>query len=446
MADETRTTLASAPRVAARDTAAWALRVVFSPDPALREGLVPLAASGVRIGRRPEGALAGRCAISDPRLSRQHAAVQVLDDETLVVRDLDSRNGTSVDGRRVARAEIGAGAVIRVGDTLLVPERRARGLADPAASESALAGSTPPAVALRALVARVAPSALSVLVVGASGTGKELVARGIHRLSGRAGAFVALNCAALPEALVENALFGHQRGAYTHATTSEVGAFVAAEGGTLFLDEVGEMALAAQPKLLRVLEDGEVTPVGGTRPRRVDVRVVSATNRDLEADLAAGRFRPDLYARLCGVVIRAPLLQERRGDVVALFRRFLPPVAAGRPVTADFAEALLLWSWPLNVRELRQLAERLAVLHPDAAAWELAHLDPAMRPEAPAPDTASADAEGPMTREALVDLLARYDGNVSRVAEVIGRNRRQVYRWMDRLGIVRGAGRAEDPE
>ncbi|HVS76153.1 MAG TPA: sigma-54 dependent transcriptional regulator [Steroidobacteraceae bacterium] len=224
--------------------------------------------------------------------------------------------------------------------------------------------------ALRAVidtVERVAASSSTVLITGESGTGKEVVARLLHGASGRsAGPFVAVNCGAIPENLIESELFGHARGAFSGAVEAHPGKFVQADGGTLFLDEVGELPLPLQVKLLRALQDREITPVGGTHSRTVDVRIVAATNRDLEAMAADGRFRRDLYYRLDVVPIRLPALRDRPDDIPVLVRHFLDQMNMRfqREVAlADDALALMtLYAWPGNVREMENLIERLVVL------------------------------------------------------------------------------------
>jgi len=217
------------------------------------------------------------------------------------------------------------------------------------------------------LVARVAEHRTTVLITGESGTGKEVIAQAIHRASPRVAApFVAINCAAIPESLLESELFGHVRGAFTGATGDKAGLFEQAGGGTLLLDEIGELPLPLQSKLLRVLQEGEIRRVGDQRTRRVDVRLLAATARDLEAEVAAGRFRQDLYYRLNVVTIHLPPLAERRADIGPLARHFAVRLAGrlGRPVT--LSDATVAWleaqSWPGNVRELEHAIERAAVL------------------------------------------------------------------------------------
>ena len=233
--------------------------------------------------------------------------------------------------------------------------------------QAALIGESPALAAVLDLVARVAPTDATVLLSGESGTGKEVVARLLHGFSNRGGRpFVAVNCGALPEGLVESELFGHTRGAFTGATESRPGRFVEADGGTLFLDEIGELPLPAQVKMLRVLQDRTVTPVGDTRVRTVSTRVVAATNQDLEARVKEGLFRPDLFYRLNVVPIALPALRERRTDVPILVRHFLGVSNRRLGRQVEISEAALaclsLHDWPGNVRQLENLIERLVIL------------------------------------------------------------------------------------
>ncbi len=238
---------------------------------------------------------------------------------------------------------------------------------DKAGRSRDIVGSGPAIRQALELLEQVAPARTTVLMQGESGTGKEVFARALHRLSGRRGPFVAVNCAAIPDTLLESELFGHERGAFTGAVARTDGRFQQADGGTLLLDEVGELPTALQAKLLRVLQEGEVQRVGAPGAQRVDVRVVAATNRDLEAEVEAGRFRPDLFYRLHVIVLELPPLRQRSEDIPTLALYFLRRFAAvnGKAVGAISPEAmekLQAWTWPGNVRELENAMERAVVL------------------------------------------------------------------------------------
>jgi two-component system response regulator AtoC len=269
------------------------------------------------------------------------------------------------------------------------------------------------------VVARVAEHPTTVLITGESGTGKEVIARAIHRASPRAArAFVAVNCAAIPENLLESELFGHVRGSFTGATADKEGLFEAANGGTLLLDEIGEMPLALQAKLLRVLQESEIRRVGDQRARKVDVRIVAATARDLEADAKSGRFREDLYYRLAVVTIRLPPLRERRQDIEPLARHFAARLAQRLNKTIELAPAALAWlasqEWRGNVRELENAVERAAVLG-NGATLNAADF---VSGETPTPRPAGA-------RRRLQDEVDRAEANAIRAAlEAAGGNRR----------------------
>jgi DNA-binding NtrC family response regulator len=278
------------------------------------------------------------------------------------------------------------------------------------------------------------------------------VARAIHAASGRKGTFVAINCAAFASTMVEGALFGHRRGAYTGATSDEPGAFLAADGGTLFLDEIADMPLEIQPKLLRALENGEIMPLGASTSSRYDARVIAAAQQPLRALVAEHKFRDDLYARLVGVSLDTPPLRQRREDIVPLWHSFLPEPHRAYPISLDLIEALCCYDWPHNVRELRQVAERMAVLH-DGEAWTLAELDAELREHlvrrrAEVHEDASAaesddEDKRPMPREELVALLEACGGSIAEAARRARRNRKQIYRWMDQHELPRGTGRPQ---
>jgi DNA-binding NtrC family response regulator len=292
------------------------------------------------------------------------------------------------------------------------------------------------------LVKRVAPSRAAVLVQGESGTGKELVARLLHYWSDRVGRpFVAVNLKAFADGVVESELFGHEKGAFTGAVAARPGCFERAHGGTLFLDEIGEIGPDVQAKLLRVTQDGEVLPVGGTRPRRIDVRLVTATNRVLRDEVAAGRFREDLYFRLNVIPVQLSPLRERPDDVLPLARHFLARHAAdaGRPLTLspEAEEALRRHVWAGNVRELENAIERAVVLARDAAITpedlllEAGSGSPARAAGGGTLQAALDDAAAARIRSAL----AAAGGERTAAARALGVDRTTLYRLMRRLGL-----------
>ena len=299
-------------------------------------------------------------------------------------------------------------------------------------------------------IRRFAPHVRTALITGETGTGKELVARAIHKAGPRAGKkFVTINCSAVVESLFESELFGHMRGAFTGAVDNKPGLFEMADEGTLFLDEIGELPAAAQAKLLRVIETGEVQRVGGLDSRRVDVRVVAATNRDLRAESAAGRFRDDLFYRLSVVEFHVLPLRERREDIPYLIAAFVRHFSGlfGKPLlgpTPAAERVLLTAEWPGNVRELRNVIERICILCEDRFFSEkeaLAALNPphATAPEADAIPVSGkqrdpqllADAE----RQHITRVLKGTDGNKKAAAHLLGVSRRALYRKLDRLGL-----------
>ncbi|HEX6643389.1 MAG TPA: sigma-54 dependent transcriptional regulator [Gemmatimonadales bacterium] len=322
--------------------------------------------------------------------------------------------------------------------------------------ESSLAGSSAALLALRAQIARIAAVPSTVLVTGESGSGKELVARDLHRL-GRAPSepFVAINCAALPEQLVESELFGHEKGAFTGAVGTRLGAFEAAGKGTLFLDEIGELPLPAQAKLLRVLEDRQVTRLGSTRPQKVEARIVAATNRDLGEEVAAGRFREDLLFRLDVHRIEVPPLRERRSDIPALAERFLAAVCSEfgvlpKRLSGEAVERLMAYEWKRNnVRELRNAVERMVVAA-DGEVIRVEHLPGEIRGRADEADKADEADEadgGPATFQALrtdaerrivLAALERHEWHITRTAESLGlADHSSLLKLMRRIGITK---------
>src|SRR5512133_2597981 len=314
-----------------------------------------------------------------------------------------------------------------------------------------MVGGGPAMQKLFELVRRAAPSEGRVLVTGENGTGKELVARAIHEGSRRrAGPFVKLNCAAVPSELIESELFGHERGAFTGAVAARRGKFEQAAGGTLFLDEVGDMHEAMQAKVLRVLQEGEFERVGGAQTLRCDVRVVAATNKDLAAEVKAGRFREDLFYRLNVVPIHAPPLRERREDVPELAARFLAEACErnGRKpmrLARDAVLALQAHDWPGNVRELRNLVERLAILcdGPEISPDDVAAVLPdARKPRTDRFRTGASfhDLVEEAEREIILGALDAHADNVSDTARTLGLERSHLYKKMRALGVKRGGG------
>ncbi|MEE2828854.1 MAG: sigma-54 dependent transcriptional regulator, partial [Myxococcota bacterium] len=297
-------------------------------------------------------------------------------------------------------------------------------------------------------IRRAAPTQTRVLISGESGVGKELVARAIHDTSRRCDKpFVTINCAAIPETLVESELFGHEKGAFSGADRRRPGRFERADGGTLFLDEIGEMPLSVQPRLLRVLQEGEFERVGGWEPVRVDVRIIAATNRDLRAEVEAGTFRPDLFHRLSEYPIKVPPLRERKEDLPALARFFLEQTGEKHGLepkewTDDGLAALGRHDWPGNVRELQSVVLQVAINTPReeiTGADVRANLDGTR--EHPGSELPS---DGPLyvlleafERRVLEDRIARFDGNMTQAAKDLGLERSHLYKKLKRLGIHR---------
>jgi DNA-binding NtrC family response regulator len=315
----------------------------------------------------------------------------------------------------------------------------------PSVAPAGLIGRTAAMLAVYKQIALAADSTAPVLVTGESGTGKELVARAIHQHGRRGGRpFVPVNCGAIADTLLESELFGHVRGAFTGAVSDARGLFEQANGGTILLDEIGDTSAALQVKLLRVLQEGEVRPVGSTRVVHVDVRVLAATNADLEREVSEGRFRQDLFYRLSVLVIRMPALRERREDIPLLVERFLQNAwtRAGRRVEISPAalQRLIEYRWPGNVRELENTVERIVLASRDAVVQEsdlpFAHapgsepLEPRLFADLPSLDE--------IERRYLAHVLEAVGGNRTRAAEVLGIDRRTLYRMAERFGLKLG--------
>ena len=342
--------------------------------------------------------------------------------------------------------------------TLEVENRALRAKVD---AQHTMVGESYAMAKLREQVAMAAPTNGRVLIFGENGTGKELVARNIHQLSRRrAGPFVEVNCAAIPEELIESELFGHVRGAFTGAVADRRGKFEAAHGGTIFLDEIADMSLKTQAKVLRVLQEQVMEAVGGSTRIKVDARVLAATNKDLTAEIRGGRFREDLYFRLNVVPIFVPSLRDRQEDIPLLAEHFMAMLAreyGRRPKTfeADAVIALRQYPWPGNVRELRNVVERLMIMVPGdrVSSRDLSFLDQTVATvgaDGPAAVKASLDAplheaRDRFERDYIVRALAGQHGNISRTAEVLGIERSNLYRKMRSFGIA-PSRRSEDEE
>jgi two-component system, NtrC family, nitrogen regulation response regulator NtrX len=299
--------------------------------------------------------------------------------------------------------------------------------------------------ALRQQIALMAPTNARVLIFGESGTGKELVARAIHIQSARAeGMFVEVNCAAIPEDLIESELFGHLKGSFAGGASDKDGKFQKANGGTLFLDEVGDMSLKTQAKVLRTLEEQNITPVGSDEAVRVDVRVIASTNKDLEEEISIGNFREDLFYRLNVVPFYVPPLRDRKEDIPLLARHFLKEFVAAysrraKEIADDAIETLMRYSWPGNVRELRNVIERIVIMNPTVGRMERKHLPPLVHREGTrsvGQFSSLHQARAAYERDYILKKLDENHGNISRTAEVLGLERSHLYRKMKTLGIA----------
>ncbi len=453
------TQILTRPGIEMRKKRKLAIRVTDSPDDKKRGQSFTFAQDEVRVGSSPDVDLS----LDDRKMSREHLSIRPSEHGYLLVDD-HSTNGTFIGGLRVARVVIDAATSVRVGRTVLEIEPLGEHVESEVSSERSFGRMLGESQAMRevfALLERVAPSDLTVLIEGETGTGKELVAEGLHDASGRDGPFVTLNCGAIPRELIESELMGHVKGAFTGAVADREGAFVAAHTGTLFLDEVGELPLDMQAKLLRALERREVKAVGSDKTMQVDVRVVAATNKNLAHESDTGGFRQDLYYRLAVVVVRIPPLRARLEDLPLLVEHIQAELnrrraAAGHaplaPLDARGFAMLRSYDFPGNVRELRNIVERWSVL--GVADGPKPGADPAK--PAPAPASPAAQAGETLGAEPLLELpyheakeawldrfekayvlaaLDRADGNVSQAARDARVDRRHLQRLMNRYDI-----------
>jgi two-component system, NtrC family, response regulator GlrR len=382
--------------------------------------------------------------ISDPTVSRIHAELDPRDG-SVWVRDLGSRNGTFVENVRVGEAEVPDGGGVLVGSTLLRIDRIGQPTAVDLWPTHAFGQLVGRSVVMRELFARmnrIAALSTTVLIQGETGTGKELAAEAIHNLSSRADRpFVVVDCAALPETLLEAELFGHSRGAFTGAASSRDGAFHEAEGGTVLLDEIGELPPGMQPKLLRVVETHAVRRIGETAYRKIDVRIMAATNRDLRTMVNAGAFREDLYFRLAVVPVTMPPLRERLDDIHLLVQRFAGPRFASL-VTPDLLQEMSLRAWPGNVRELKNFMDRVTALGADEA-LALSSPDAHPRPSGQLPPvsidrpfkTIREEWLNHLERHYVAQLLERHQRNISAAADAAGLDRTYLHRLIRKHGL-----------
>jgi DNA-binding NtrC family response regulator len=425
-------------------TRAARLRVLAGPDAGLELDLPPV---GVVIGADRGCDIA----LTDTSVSGRHCTVSP-SPSGFAIADLGSRNGTSIDGVAVQKVTAPPGVILRLGHTLIQLLPADDVVAIPPSTRAhvgALWGDSPGMRQVFAILERAAQSDASVLFLGESGTGKELAARAVHDESPRKdGPFVVFDCGAATETLVESELFGHVRGAFTGAAADRQGAFAAAHGGTLFLDEIGDLPLPLQPKLLRMLEAGEIVPVGGRKPEKYDVRVVAATHRDVFGEVARGGFRGDLYYRLAVVEVHLPPLRARKDDLARLIAIFLERVGAAALVPTiggPAFERLSSYHWPGNVRELRNVITRAVALGGGAKTFN--ELPILLRPTAQNPDAVEViradkpfhDAKEALVarfeREYLTDLLRRSGGNLSAAARQAGLERKFLYKVLERAGL-----------
>ena len=385
-----------------------------------------------------------------------------VEDARFVVRDLESTNGTWYEGSRIAEVTLPAGATLLVGKTALRIEPEAQPLDLPPSQARRFGELVGESLAMRevfAVLERVAGSDATLLVEGETGTGKELVARAIHDASPRRrGPFIAVDCGALPEGLLESELFGHVRGAFTGAANARAGMIARADGGTLFLDELGRIPPTVQARLLRVLEERIVRPLGGDTERAVDVRVVAASRDDLDAEVAAGRFRPDLLYRLAVVRVALPPLRTRREDIALLVRELLRRRGlVDEAASGTGLDRLLAHGWPGNVRELRNVIDRAVALAPGARRFSelVIRIDPSalspgasdglgVRSDLPWAEAKAAVLHA-LERRYLADVLARTGGNLSAASRESGIDRKQLRAMARKHGLVAGSDGADDP-
>ncbi|HEY1695786.1 MAG TPA: sigma 54-interacting transcriptional regulator [Polyangiaceae bacterium] len=446
------------------------LFVVFEADRPLARGAryslvgvdaVSLGRGDVRVATRSADGRTLDVRLPGRWISSQQARIRAAGADFLV-EDAGSRNGTFVNGQRITTHVLRPGDVVEAGRVYFtvrgVPAEEGTVVRDEDAEHSrhpfGLRTLLPELGESHSALGRIArKSMVPILLLGPTGSGKEVLAREIHAQSARTGAFIPVNCGALPTSLVEGLLFGHVKGAFSGAARDEVGFVRSADGGTLFLDEIGDLPATSQAALLRVLQEREVIPIGATRAVKVDVRVVAATHRPLDALSDSGGFRSDLLARLKGYSHRLPALRERMPDFGVILSDVLAHVAGDRAsrlsLAPEAARALLAYGWPLNIREVHQaMASAMALAPGDVI--EAQHLPaelfapPSSAETAPAGAPPPASADDPL-RDRIVALLHEHRGNVTAVARVMGKAPAQIHRWMHRFAIDPDAFRPGAP-
>jgi DNA-binding NtrC family response regulator len=394
------------------------------------------------------GTGAAELVLTDDRVSSRHLEVQP-DGARFLVRDLGSTNGTFYEGSQLNEARLPPGATLKIGRTFVRIQPQPEAL-EVAPSQSRRFGElVAESLAMRevfAVMELASPSEATVLLEGETGTGKELAARAIHDASPRRrGPFVAIDCGALPESLLESELFGHVRGAFTGASTGRAGAFLRATGGTIFLDELGAISPAVQARLLRVVEERRVRPVGSDAERELDVRVIAASRLDLRAQVAEGAFRPDLYYRLSVVRVVLPPLRARREDLAPIVAELLRRrgLDAG-PIAGPNLDKLMAHGWPGNVRELRNVVDRALALSPQARTFGQLRVSIAPVAIGDEPLAVRSDLPYGEAKEALLaaferrylgDLIERTDGNLSQAARESGIDRKHLRALLRRHGL-----------
>jgi transcriptional regulator with PAS, ATPase and Fis domain len=393
------------------------------------------------IGSHPSNDLV----IGDPTVSRFHSEIAITE-RGIEVRDLDSQNGTNLDGVWVTSAFVREGSLLALGHTVLtfgITTSTSPAQLSEATRFGSLIGESAAMRATFGLLERAAATSSTVLLEGETGTGKEEAALSIHAASPRAdGPFIVIDCGAMPAALLDSELFGHEKGAFTGAATQRIGAFEEASGGTVFLDEIGELPLELQPKLLRVLERREIRRLGSNAYRSVDVRVIAATHRDLRAGVNSETFRSDLYYRLAVLRIALPPLRARPGDIPVLARHLIeqvgaPPATAARLLEPEFLASLAHAAWPGNVRELRNYIERCAVFEQPAPLSEaIAEPRAPRRVDISVPyGAARARLLAEFERAYAEELLRAHHGNMSAAARAGSLDRVHLWRLASRHGL-----------